>query len=273
MNKIKIFFIVCLLIAVAGIAAWFVYMHFIKTYEVGKDPKLSEITRAYYLSGTQSSDYGYIYDQYSVSTSDSKYYAETDLFDRQKKEQVVTKLEITGKEYEAIISLLEGCTYIRQGTPRKDRMDGYLDESNYFADIRWSHQPDGAWKMSMPSEARQKFAEAVEKAVMTTEVSFTDVWIIRDTPGNRSTTVWGTAMIDAEENGKEYSADIPLSEDDRYLFRMIDREGIYYSANIPCLKSGWKLYLRWETNREVLLDVFDEKGELFVECEVFSAAL
>ncbi len=45
------------------------------------------------------------------------------------------------------------------------------------------------------------------------------------------------------------------------------------SADIPCLKSGWKLYLRWETNREVLLDVFDEKGELFVECEVFSAAL
>ena len=151
--------------------------------------------------------------------------------------------------------------------------------NNYFADILWPHQPDGAWKMSMSSDARREFSDAVKNAVRTVDVLFTDdvepasVWIIRDMPENRLTTVWGTAMIDAEENGKEYSAVIPLSEDDRYLFRMIDREGIYYSADIPCLKSGWKLYLRWETNREVLLDVFDEKGEFFVECEVFSAAL
>ena len=74
--------------------------------------------------------------------------------------------------------------------------------------------------------------------------------------------------------GRKYTADIPLSVDDKYLFRMIDVDGLYYDAAIPELLSGWTVKVFSDENgRNVLLNVFDENGELSYECDVFSAAL
>ena len=279
MNKLKVIIIILSVIA-AAVAAWIVYFQFIKTYEAGKDPKLSEITHAYCMTSMYSSDYGYIYDKYSVSKRDKNYYAETDLFDEEKKEQVITKAEITNAEYSEIISLLNGCRYVREGRPDPDRMDGYMDDSNSSADIIWDHMPDGPWELSMDANTRQKFSDAVKSVVRTINIAFTDevepasVWIIRDTPENRKTSIWGTAMLKPEELGKEYTFNIPLSEDDKYLFRMIDEDGIYYEADIQELHEGWKLRLYYgKSNTDVRLDINDDKGELMNEGSVFNAAL
>lgn len=279
MNKLKVIIII-LAVITAAVAAVIIYFQYIKTYEAGKDPKLTDITSAYTMTSMHSSDHGYIYDKYSVSKRDNKYYAETDLFDEEKKEQVITKAEITNAEYREIINLLAGCKYVREGRSDPDRMDGYMDDSNNSADIIWDHMPDGPWELSMDKDTRQKFTDAIKSVVRTINVAFTDevepasVWIIRDTQENRKTSIWGTAMLKPEELGKEYDFSIPLSEDDKYLFRMIDDDGMYYETDIPELHDGWKLKLYYgESNTDVRLDIHDDKGELMDEESVFNAAL
>ena len=268
-------------IVLAAIAAGvIIYMRKNKIYTVGEDPKLSELTRITYTSGMQSADYGYIYDTYTISTRDQKYYAETDLFDEEKGEQVVTKIEMTRPEYTAILSLIDGCRFAREGRKNSDVMDGFMDSSSYYAEIMWPRRPDGAWQLSMDSDTRQAFTQAVEDVTRTINISFMDnaepgsVWILRDTEENRKISLWGTAMIKPDTVGTEVSADIPYAEDAKYLFRMIDDDGIYYSGDIPELRDGWKLDIHqigeyWNFQ----LDVYDENGELRYECELFNAAL
>jgi hypothetical protein len=98
------------------------------------------------------------------------------------------------------------------------------------------------------------------------------VWILTDTEKNRKTSVWGTAMLKPEEIGEEYIADIPEAEDGRYLFRMIDDDGIYYETDIPELKNGWKVIIS-RAGLEAQLSIYDDEGKLVHSCEVFSAAL
>ncbi|MCR5357095.1 MAG: CAP domain-containing protein [Lachnospiraceae bacterium] len=114
----------------------------------------------------------------------------------------------------------------------------------------------------------------------TIDVSFNDnvepasVWILADTENNRHTSIWGTAMIRSEELGKEYNAGIPKADDDKYLFRMIDDDEMYYDAQISELKSGWKINLYTPENAmDPKLDVYDENGDIVEECSVFWAAL
>ena len=279
MSKMKVI-IIAVAAAVIVVAAWIIYFQYFKTYEAGKDPKLSEITYACYMTSMYSSDFGYIYDKYTVSKREKKYYAETDLFDEEKKEQTVTKAEITNAEYEEIINLLDGCKYLRQGKSDPDRMDGYMDSSNYYSDIIWDHRPDGPWELSMDTDTRRSFSESVRRAVRTINVVLIDdvepssVWIIRDTQGNRKTSIWGTAMIKPDKLGEEYTFAVPLSEDNKYLFRMIDEDGIYYETEIPELMDGWKLRLSYgEDDREVHLNIYDDTGVLMHESSVFNAAL
>ena len=100
------------------------------------------------------------------------------------------------------------------------------------------------------------------------------VWILKDTEINRHTSVWGTAMIDADEPGKEYHPGIPKSDDDKYLFRMIDTDGIYYEADIPELQNNWKIKVFSKDNdTSIHLQIYNENDGLVNDCEVFNAAL
>lgn len=100
------------------------------------------------------------------------------------------------------------------------------------------------------------------------------VWILRDTESNRKTSVWGTAMIEAEQLKKRYHPGIPKSDDDKYLFRMIDTDGIYYEADIPELQDGWRLRVYPVANgADIHLEIFNEKNERVHDCDVFNAAL
>ena len=278
--KKKLILIIGVTVLVAIAAGVIVFMRMNKVYEVGTDPKLTDITRVTYTAGMNSSEHGYIYDTYTISTRDQKYYAETDLYDEQAGEQVVTKIEMTRPEYMEILSLIEGSRVARESKKDRQVRDGFMDSSSYYAEIMWPRRPDGAWRLFMNSDMSRAYTQAVEDMTRTINISFTDdvepasVWILRDTEENRKISIWGTAMIKPDTVGSEVSADVPYAEDAKYLFRMIDDEGIYYSGDIPELRDGWNLRIyAIDDHWNMQLDVFDETGELRYECEIFNAAL
>jgi hypothetical protein len=89
--------------------------------------------------------------------------------------------------------------------------------------------------------------------------------------------VWGTAMMNVNGLFNEFSALIPKASDNKYLFRMIDDDGLYYDTDIPELSEGWKIRLyRSDENvgdSDIHLDIIDDNGNVVHECSVFCAAL
>ena len=162
MKKFR-FVILAVVIVVAAIVLLNVYNNH-RTYTVGRNPKLSEITRVYVMSSMYSSDYGYIYDQYSAGVRNGEYYAETDLYDKDRGEQVKTTVSISEDEYGEILEFIDGSKYARKKASDPNRMDGYMDDLNQSADIIWDHLPDGPYGLSLSSEARSGFINAVETA-------------------------------------------------------------------------------------------------------------
>ena len=118
------------------------------------------------------------------------------------------------------------------------------------------------------------FGSDLTDIIFENDIQPAQAWILRDTEGNRHTSVWGTAMINADELEKEYHPGIPTSADNKYLFRMIDDDGIYYETDIPELQNNWKLKVdAVSSETDIHLEIFNENGELVHDCEVFSAAL
>lgn len=106
------------------------------------------------------------------------------------------------------------------------------------------------------------------------EVKDADVWILPDTQANRKTTLWGTATAAKVKTGESRVA--PLTEpgdDGLYLFRMIDADGFYYSANGVKLQANWSVTIRADDPHTVTLEVTDETGTLQNTYAVFSAKL
>ncbi len=106
------------------------------------------------------------------------------------------------------------------------------------------------------------------------EVKDADVWILPDTQANRKTTLWGTATAAKVKTGESRVA--PLTEpgdDGLYLFRMIDADRFYYSANGVKLQANWSVTIRADDPHTVTLEVTDETGTLQNTYAVFSAKL
>ncbi len=161
MQKRRVLPIIIILIAVA-VAGGFAFMRFIKTYEVGKDPRLSEITSVYCMSTSNSPDYGHIYYKYTIRKRDQKFYVEMDVFDEQKGDQVVSNAEITNSEYNDLLKIIEGSKYTRQRTANSENVN---TDSSTFADIMWDRQPKGRWELNLDTDKRLNFANAVKSAV------------------------------------------------------------------------------------------------------------
>ena len=118
------------------------------------------------------------------------------------------------------------------------------------------------------------FGSDLTDIILENDIQPAQVWILSDTEDNRHTSVWGTAMINAEELEKEYHFGIPTSADYKYLFRMIDKDGIYYETDIPELQNNWKLKIyAVSSETDIHLEIFNENGELVHDCAVFNAAL
>jgi hypothetical protein len=101
-----------------------------------------------------------------------------------------------------------------------------------------------------------------------------NVWIIDNTEANRKTTIWGTATIRGAEKDTEYSLEIPQNADDSYLFRMVDKDGIYYESDAITLKEGYSIsiFLEGEFD-DVRMVIRDENGEIVGDEILFNAAL
>ena len=263
------------------IALFMLYMHF-RTYTVGKDPKFSEITRVYCMSSMYSSEYGYCYDQYSIVNRSSRYYAETNLFDRDKGEQVETSGYITEDEYLATLKLIEGSKYARKDAPDKDRMDGYMDELNQSADMFFDHMPDGPYELRLSSDSRNAFIGRIKEFMVDTitvgfvnEVEPADVWILENTEANLKTSLWGKASLPKAKLENEYAVTVRKDSGNSYLLRIIDTDEIYYAADDITLKDGYSLIIYRSDGefQEIILSVYDEAGEKVADYSVFNAAL
>ena len=101
-----------------------------------------------------------------------------------------------------------------------------------------------------------------------------DVWILPQTPENLKTTVWGTATLSKTKTGESRQA--PLcepGEDGQYIFRMIDTNHCFYSANGLILEAGWSMEIKGEDLYSLTIEVSDENGEIINTCEVFARRL
>ncbi|MBP3241561.1 MAG: hypothetical protein J6M92_13620 [Oribacterium sp.] len=252
------------------------------SYTVGKTPKFSDIYRVYCMSSMYSSDYGYIYDSYSAGKRSGNYYVETDLFDKENKKQVLKTVNITEEEYLNVLSIIEGSKYVRKEASDPGRMDGYMDELNQTSDMLFEHMPEGSWELQLSNESRQAFIDKVrELAEDTITIGFVDklvpadVWFLENTEKNRKTTIWGTATVKSTELEKRYDAVISKSADNSYLFRMIDKDHGYYSSDDLMLMDGYsvEIYKSDGDFEQIMIAVYDEKGEKKEERNVFNAAL
>lgn len=99
-----------------------------------------------------------------------------------------------------------------------------------------------------------------------------DAWILPQTAANLKTTVWGTATVPKAKTGE--SRQVPLCEAGEgglYIFRMIDADGFFHSANGIVLEDGWRVKVGGEDG--VVLEVWDGDGVLQKTHEVFVARL
>ena len=104
------------------------------------------------------------------------------------------------------------------------------------------------------------------------EVCDGDIWILPQTAANLKTTVWGTATVPKAKMGE--SREVTLGEagdGGLYIFRMIDVDGFFYSANGIVLEDGWRVKVGGEDG--VVLEVRDGGGVLQKTHEVFVARL
>lgn len=105
-------------------------------------------------------------------------------------------------------------------------------------------------------------------------VNDADIWILPQTEKNLKTTVWGTATVSKIKKGESRQA--PLCEpgdNGLYIFRMIDADSFYYSANGIALEPNYTVEIK-ETDTNVFsLEVRDENGKAQNTYEVFSARL
>lgn len=106
------------------------------------------------------------------------------------------------------------------------------------------------------------------------EVKDADVWILSDTKENKKTTVWGKATVSKIKTGESRETLLPDAGDNGlYIFRMIDTESFFYSADGIKLEPDNTLKIKENDSHSVVLEVSDENGDLKNTYKVFKARL
>lgn len=106
------------------------------------------------------------------------------------------------------------------------------------------------------------------------EVKEADIWLLPETQENLKTTVWGAATAAGVKTGTQVRAPLCEAGDNGlYIFRMIDKESFYYSANGIALEAGDTLRITQNDNAACTLEVSGSSGEVKASYEVFSARL
>ncbi|MBR3227178.1 MAG: hypothetical protein IKF68_01390 [Erysipelotrichaceae bacterium] len=104
------------------------------------------------------------------------------------------------------------------------------------------------------------------------EVKEADIWIIEDTEANRKTTVWGKAHIAKLPENQETEVSIKASEDGNYLFRMIDKDHMFYASETICLKDHYSLRI-YKEDLSFCLEICDEQGNVTETQDLFAGRL
>lgn len=101
-----------------------------------------------------------------------------------------------------------------------------------------------------------------------------DVWILPQTEQNLKTTVWGTATLSKVKGGENRQAVLCEPGDGGlYIFRMIDAEGFFYSANGLALEAGWTLQISGDELSSLSLEIRDGAGAVKDTYDLFAARL
>lgn len=119
--------------------------------------------------------------------------------------------------------------------------------------------------MTHPSTRTVTFVNAVREA---------DAWILPRTPAILKTTVWGTPTVSKAKPGESRPA--PLREPDDgglYVFRMIDAEGFFDSADALALEDGWTVKIQGDDLQAMSIEISDSNGVLQHTSPVFAARL
>lgn len=105
-------------------------------------------------------------------------------------------------------------------------------------------------------------------------VSDADVWILADTEANRKTTLWGTATLSKIPKGESREAQLCEPGDEGlYMFRMIDTDKYYYSADHIAIEDGCTVEIKGEELNQITIKVTYGSGAVVSTYEVFAAKL
>ena len=109
---------------------------------------------------------------------------------------------------------------------------------------------------------------------ITNRVYEASVWVLPDTEANRKTTLWGTPTAGKIGVDESCQAGIDKPGDNGlYMFRMIDTEKMYYSAENIVIEDGWTLEIKQDSTHVYVIEVTDKDGNLNAAYEVFAAKL
>lgn len=101
-----------------------------------------------------------------------------------------------------------------------------------------------------------------------------DAWILPRTPAILKTTVWGPATVAKAETGERRSVRLEEpGEGGSYVFRMIDADGFFHSADGLVLEDGWTVRIGGDGLESATVEVSDGTGAPQGRYDVFSAQL
>lgn len=101
-----------------------------------------------------------------------------------------------------------------------------------------------------------------------------DIWILPKTEENLKTTLWGKAVAGKVKENESRQAILSKPGDDGlYIFRMIDNDHMYYSAEDLILEAGWTLEIKGELMDNVIIEVTDKDGAVKATYEVSTTRL
>lgn len=105
------------------------------------------------------------------------------------------------------------------------------------------------------------------------KINKADVWIISDTEKNRKTSVWGKATFKDMEVQNKYKSAKVSADTEKYLIRVIDKDGMYYSADGITLKKHQYIVLKCKDKFSAIVEVYSDETTKTAEYKMFVARL
>ena len=130
-------------------------------------------------------------------------------------------------------------------------------------------------KVSVDAKNTMYMTRRYYSVSVTNNLPDADIWILPDREENRKTTVWGTPTLENVVSGTATMAEVETEyENDLFIFRIIDKNGMFYSCDEVDLSEAASVLLKeGEEPMTTVLELYDGNGELISEHEVFVGRL